>query len=123
MTVALLTLLGAALACNAPIPGIAPTRIPVSTEALGELIQNLGSITPAADGSVTITMTQEQLTSLVALELAKNPDIPVENPQVALDNGEADFTGTLEAQGLKAQAEVKMNVSVDANGKPDIAIV
>ncbi|MBI3361991.1 MAG: hypothetical protein HY023_12880 [Chloroflexi bacterium] len=122
MAVALL--LGAALACNAPAPGLnAPTRIPVSTEAAGQLLQNLGNLTPAADGSVTITMTQEQLTSLVAIELAKNPDAPVKDPQVILHSGQIVFTGTLDAQSLKGDAEIKMTAAVDENGQPDITII
>ncbi|MBI3764202.1 MAG: hypothetical protein HY260_20370, partial [Chloroflexi bacterium] len=82
-----------------------------------------GSVTPAADGSVTITMTQEQLTSLVAIELAKNPDAPVKDPQVILHSGQIVFTGTLDAQSLKGDAEIKMTAAVDENGQPDITII
>ena len=115
--------LGIALACNAPIPGLfGPTPIPVSTEAAGQLIENLGSITPGPDGSVTVVITQEQLTSFVAIELAKTPDVPLENPQIALDKGEVQFTGVLDTGGLKSKVEVSLSVVVNAEGKLDVQI-
>lgn len=120
----LILALGAALACNAPLAGlIPPTRIPVSTEAAGQLIENLTSITPGPGGEVTVTMTQEELTSYVALELAKTPDVPIKDPQIALANGRIDFTGTLGLAGVEAKTEILMKVTADSEGKPVLEIV
>ena len=113
--------LTAALACNAP--GLfSPTPIPVSTEAAGQLVETLTSITPGPSGEVSVTLTQEQLTSYVATELAKTPDVPITQPQVALDNGKITLTGTLDLEGIQADSKIVMIPTVGSDGKPDIQI-
>jgi uncharacterized protein YpmS len=111
-----------ALACN--MPGLfGPTPIPVSTEAAGELIATLTSITPGPEGDISVTMTQEQLTSFVALELAKTPEVPLSNPQIALDNGEITLTGTLNVEGFQADSEIVMEAAIGPSGKPQVEIL
>jgi uncharacterized protein YpmS len=114
-------LLTAALACNTP--GLfSPTPIAVSTEAAGQLVETLTSITPGPGGEVSVTITQEQLTSYVATELAKTPDVPITQPQIALDNGKITLTGTLDLEGLQADTKIVMVPTVGADGKPDVKI-
>jgi hypothetical protein len=115
-------LLATGLACNAP--GLfPPTPIPVSTEAAGELIATLTSITPGPSGEVSVTLTQEQLTSYIATELAKSPEVPITSPQIALDDGEIVMTGTLNLEGIEADSEIVMRPTVGASGKPEVEIV
>jgi uncharacterized protein YpmS len=110
-----------ALACNAPLFG--PTAIPVSTEAAGQLVETLTSITPGPSGEITVSMTQEQLTSFVAIELAKTPEVPIKNPQIALDNGTITLTGQMDSGiGFEADVEIDMTAEVGADGKPDVTI-
>ncbi len=118
----LILLVIAALACNAP--GLfSPTPIPVSTEAAGELIATLTSITPGPSGEVSVTLTQEQLTSYVATELEKSPEVPITSPQIALDNGQITLTGTLDLEGIVADSEIVMEPTVNGAGGLDVTIV
>lgn len=111
-----------ALACNAP--GLfSPTAIPVSTEAAGQLVGTLTSITPGPSGEITVTLTQEQLTSYVATELAKTPDVPITSPQIALDDGKITLTGTLDLEGIQADSKIVMEAKAGASGKPEVNIL
>lgn len=114
----------AGLACGSPLAGIGqPTApaspIPVSTEAAGELedlwanaIKNAGP-----NGEVTVVMTEEQLTSYVAVKLAQEPDVPLENIQIFLRDGQMTLTGDAKVGALTAKASLAVEVTVDAEGK------
>jgi hypothetical protein len=118
----LATLVFGALACN--LPGAnSPTAIPVSTEAAGGLVATLTSITPGPGGETTITLTQEQLTSYVALELQKTPDVPFTDPQIILTEGKLKMTGNLDLNGVNAPCEMEMEVAVSPDGGPDVNVL
>jgi hypothetical protein len=130
---ALTFLILASLACTLFVGG--PdysdlTPIPVSTEAAQSLRDGIvkafqdGLLT----GVVTITITEPQITSYLALRLASDPNLQQDNkplitePQVYLRDGQMKIYGKT-AQGVfVANIGIIVDVGVDAEGKPKIEI-
>ena len=126
---ALVALSLAGLACGSGIGIGAPTApaspIPVSTEAAGELedawqtaLENAGP-----NGEVTVVMTEEQVTSFVALKLAEEPDVPLENIQIFLRDGKMTLTGDAKIGAITAPAALVIDITVDADSKLAAEIV
>ena len=90
----LAAILAASLACN--FPGVSPQAtsptapVPVSSEAVQELEENLRSAaaTAASGGVVNLVITEAQLTSLASLELQAIQDPKIENIQIRLRDGQ-----------------------------------
>jgi hypothetical protein len=120
-----LLLAAAGLACNFGLGGATPTAtpIPVSTEAAGELeniiTQAVGS---AEDGEVTVVVTEEQLTSYVALKLAEQPDAPFKDVQILLRDGQIVMKANTTVQGFTVPAEVRLGITTNAEGGLDITV-
>src|SRR5512147_151176 len=107
---AIASLLFASLACNfggfAPpaAPTAAPTPIPVSTQAVQslELTAQAAAKQAQTSGKVTLTMDEAQLTSLVALELQKQSNPEISEPQVLLRDGQVQLLGNVHQAGITA---------------------
>lgn len=110
----------AALACGLSVDGPkAPASpIPVSTESVGELQENWkAAATSVPTGSdVTVTITEQQLTSLVALRLQEQESPPIRDPQVFLRDNKLQLFGTAEAGGVRTTALVVISVTVNPDG-------
>ena len=111
----------AGLACGSGIgaPTAPASPIVVSTEAAGELedlwtnaIENAGP-----DGEVVVVMTEEQVTSYVALKLAEEPDVPLENIQIFLRDGKMTLKGDAKVGVVTAPATLSIDITVDGDGK------
>ena len=129
-----IALILASLACTLYAGGpdysdLAP--IPVSTEAaqsLQDCIQK--SIEDGlVSGVVTITITEPQITSYLALRLQNDPSLQQENstplitdPQVYLRDGQMKIYGKTQQGVFAANIGIIVNVGVDAEGKPTIEI-
>jgi uncharacterized protein YpmS len=116
----------ASLACNFGLKSVetpAPPP-PVSTQSVEELQKNLEKAYQEAQnsGQVNITVTESQLTSIVAFELEKQDITSVKDPQVYLRNGQVQVYGTLEGD-VSATARVVFDVDVNAAGKPEFHAV
>ena len=124
--ITVITLTLATLACSIFVggPDYPATAIPVSTQAAGSLNNQVtqAAATGAATGSVTLNITEEQLTSYLTYYLQSQPNIPITNPQVQLQNGQMKIFGKVQQGLLVANASVTMTVSVDSNGQPKIQI-
>lgn len=123
---AVLALSLAGLACGTGLgaPTAPASPIVVSTEAAGELedlwanaIKNAGP-----DGEVVVVMTEEQVTSYVAIKLAEQPDAPLENIQIFLRDGKMTLQGDARVGALTAPATLVINMTVDEDGKVVAAI-
>lgn len=121
-------LLLSVLACNlfkgAPTPPAPP--IPVTTESVEELHQNLenAAATAATSGEFNVDFTEAQLTSLIALELAKETDQSVTNAQVYLRDGQIQLFGTITTEnGQSADGTVFFTIAADAQGKLSVKVV
>lgn len=117
----LAVLLLAGLACNFPTQQASQPQeqIPVSTEAVQNLEEALATaaVTAQSGQPVTITMTEEQLTSLVALELQSQESPMLQEPQVFLRDGQITVTGKVQQSGLTAPLTLVLDVGVDPQGQ------
>ncbi len=107
------------------------TPIPVSIEAAQSLKDGIqksfedGLLT----GVVTITVTEPQITSYLALRLQSDPNLQQEDstplitdPQVYLRDGQMKIYGKTQQGMFAANIGIIVNVGVDAGGKPKIEI-
>lgn len=122
----LLSLTLASLACTMFVggPDYPNTPIPVSTEAIGDLNQQVeAAITSAAEsGTLSFSITESQLTSLVAAKLAAQSDQLITNPQVYLRDGTMQIYGKAVKGNFQANIRVVFTITLDAEGKPVINI-
>jgi len=141
ISVMMLSLL-TACAFNAGGPKYPQTPIPVSPEAVQSLQQAVTDATAqgALSGKFLLTITETQLTSYLALNLAgpAEPAAPgetaeqpnpqeqiasvVSNPQVYLQNGQIQIYGTLQYGFVSATGRVILSVTPDTQGNLTIEL-
>jgi hypothetical protein len=120
-----LILVTAGMACNIGLGGPTPpaSPIPVSTEAAGQLediiTQAVGS---SQNGEVTVTVTEEQLTSYLALRTAADPDAPLKDIQVFIRDGQVILFGNAQIGSMTAPAEIRLDVATSADGGLDVNV-
>jgi hypothetical protein len=125
--ITVLALVVASLACSFGSPKATstphPTPIPVSSKAAGEL-QDVWATAVAGskDGQVSVVMTEEQLTSAIAINLAQNTDSPIQDPQVILRDGKMTITANATVQGVKAPVEIITSAAPDKDGALKLSI-
>jgi uncharacterized protein YpmS len=114
------------LACNLSIfsPKTPAPPIPVTTEAVQSLEETAQD---AFDGvqqgeSVSLVITETQLTSLIALKLQETGYQTISNPQIYLRDGKIQVFGTVKREDLEAIAEVVLAVVVDSAGQVNFDI-
>jgi hypothetical protein len=115
----------AALACEMGLGGPTPpaSPIPVSTEAAGELEQLWDqAMANAENGEVSVTMTEAQVTSYVALKLAEEPDSPFEDVQIFLRDGKITMQAQAIAGDMRVPAHIVLGVTPSTDGPVSIAI-
>jgi uncharacterized protein YpmS len=77
-----------------------PYTITPSDEAVRRFEERMESTETAADGSFTITVTDEEMTSLIAQALAQQQEsLPISEPQVHFRNGRAEFYAMVHIAG------------------------
>jgi hypothetical protein len=122
----LIVVLFSMLACTIFIggPDYPGRTIPVSTEAVGDLRANIEqAITAGAvSGTVSITITEPQLTSYLAMKLQLKPDPLLTNPQVYLQDGQIQIFGTIKQGYFQANAAITMTAGVDDTGQLSIKL-
>ncbi len=74
-----------------------PYAISPSDEAVRRFEERMAEAEQSASGSVTITVTEEEMTSLIAQALAKREEsVPISEPQVHLRNSRVEVYGTVQ---------------------------
>jgi hypothetical protein len=129
----LLTILLTSLACTVFVGG--PdysdlTPIPVSTEAADSLKTEMQKAFEAGaqTGIVTLTITEPQITSVLAFRLLSDPTMQTDkkpiitDPQVYLRDGQMKIYGKSQQGMFAANIGVIVNMGVDELGKPKIEI-
>jgi uncharacterized protein YpmS len=121
------SLILSSLACTMYIggPEYPETQIPISTEtaaSVEELI-DLAVQTAQETGVLTISISEAQLTSLIAAKMAAEQDPFLTEPQVYLRNGEIQIYGKATQGNFAATVRIVLSATVDANGQPKIAVV
>lgn len=106
--------------------------IPVSTEAAQSLRDGIVKSVESGlqTGVVMITITEQQITSYLALRMANEPSLQTESqeplfsePQVYLRDGQMKIYGKTQQGMFAANIGVILNVGVDELGKPKIEVV
>jgi uncharacterized protein YpmS len=125
---ALTALLFASLACNLPggaRPPVETTPIPVTTESVEQLQENLEEAATQASttGQVTMVVDEAQLTSLVAIELESQEEKILEDPQVYLREGQIQLYGTAVQGGISLPISVIATVHANEQGEAQYEIV
>jgi len=106
-------------------PDYPETRIPVSEDSVTNLKEQMkqASEMGATTGILTLSVSQEQLTSLIAFRLAEQENPFITDPQVYLNNGEIHIYGRAKQGYLEATVGIVMTANVDANGQPTVQLV
>ena len=114
----------AALACNLGKPQKAEPTVAVSTEAAGSLVETWSQALETAreTGTLSVTMTEEQLTSFLAISIAEEEGLPFSNPQVLLRSGEMEIKGVYKTDFVDANVSIVLNVTVGSSGLPLIEV-
>jgi hypothetical protein len=109
----------ASLACAVSVEGPTPPgpAIPVSTEAAGELTElwKTAAANPV-DGQVSIVVTETQLTSFLAAQLAEAKETVVSNPQVYLRDNKIQIYGTAKAGSVTTTVSAAFSTTVTEEG-------
>ena len=120
----------ASLACNLPGVGSSgpdPTEesVPVSTEEAENFVEAWEQAfeTARETGVVSLTLTEEQMTSFLAVSLAEQENTTLTDPQVFLREGEMEIVGKYDTGPVTTNAGVVLEISVDAEGKPLIKVI
>ena len=123
---ALTALLLASLACSIFVggPDYPAGAIPVSTEAVQSLQSQIEAamLAGAQTGTLTLLITQEQITSYLAFKLAAQPNPAFYDPQVYLWDEQMKIYGKVERGYFNANILVALDVSVDEQGQPKVEI-
>ncbi|MGD9091450.1 MAG: hypothetical protein PVF74_01275 [Anaerolineales bacterium] len=125
--VALAALILVSLACslfNREEPQLVE-KIPVTTESVEDLKQDIQIAAEEAQntGRISLAIDEAELTSLIALELADVENAPVQEPQVALRDGQIIFSGNVRQGGFSAPLEVAIAIHADSLGQIQYEIV
>jgi hypothetical protein len=122
----LIALIFATMACTMFVggPEYPEGVIPVSAEAVESLRAQIeaAALAGAESGTVTLQITEEQITSYIAFRLAAQENPALQNPQVYLRDGQMQVYGKVERGFFIANVLVALNVSVDELGQPRIEI-
>ncbi len=108
-----------------PTPTQTPTQtpIPVSTQAAGNFITAIEQPTyDPATGNVTIVLTEEELTSYVAIQLQADPNAFIRDPQISLENDQVVVHGTIVTDILTAPGSLTAKIAVGPDGVPQTTI-
>jgi hypothetical protein len=124
---ALIALVLSALACTMFVggPDYPEGAIPVSAQAVESLRTQVEEAVRAGaqSGTVTLQITEEQLTSFLAFKLAAQKNPVLQDPQVYLRNGQMQIYGKVIRGYFIANVLVALNVSVNQQGQPQLEIV
>jgi uncharacterized protein YpmS len=123
----LFVLLFASIACNfftrrAVTPQV---TVPVTTQAIEQLETEARESVEefAQTGQFEMTITESELTSVVATELAKTESPVLTDPQILLRDGVIMATGKVQQAGLSLKAEIVLLPKIDASGAPYVELV
>lgn len=114
------------LACNLTqrLFTTAKPTIPITTESAQSLESTLENAYEQAQqtGEIKFSVTEEQLTSMIALQLNQLGEQTFQNPQVYLQDGQIQVTGNVSTQGIQAPAKIVGTVNVDSSGIPSFDV-
>lgn len=116
----------ALLACTINVGGpVYPDqRVPVSTDAAGELRSSVQTAVAAGadSGTLSLEITEGELTSFLSSYLQQQSQPLFSDPQVFLRNGQIQIFGTATQGYFRANVEIIVTAGVDDQGKLTIEV-
>ena len=118
----LIVLLFSSLACNLPGRNSDETTelpvIPVTTQAVETLQSEIEAAKEALSSkqTVEIQVSEAQLSSMVAFELQSDTDIPLDDPQIYLRDGQVTILANLTQNQIEVPVEIILEMSTDGQG-------
>ncbi len=126
MLLALVALFLSSLACtiSAGGPEYPKTQIPVSTEAIASLDQQVqaAQTQAASTGLISLSINETQITSLLVQKLNAETDPFIRNPQVYLRDGKIQVYGIAKKGDIEANMRIVLSATIDPQGKPLITV-
>ena len=108
------------LACTIDLGGPTPPAPPITPppDAITSLRQTWQQAVAAADaqGRITVTLTEAQLTAFLAAKMAADPNAFFQQPQVYLRHGTLDIYGLVRRGYLTARVRVVLTAAIDPQG-------
>ncbi|MGA9532154.1 MAG: LmeA family phospholipid-binding protein [Anaerolineales bacterium] len=128
LTLVFLTLAGASLACQANLGGPTPSGpIVNATEPDAQGLKGLWASAVASaqqgDGQFHLTVSESQLTSFLATELAQQDSSLLEDPQVYLRDGLILFHSVAEQRFVRAQLQISIEPMVKDDGSLGFRVI
>lgn len=125
---ALVALIGASLACNLPgFSSATPTETPLSTQselpAQVTLPPVLPTQTPMEPERLSLTLTEEELNTMILRELENGNTTQVEGAQLDLQPGQIVINGQVNQGGLLLPLELIVTVEVSQAGRPEFKVL
>jgi uncharacterized protein YpmS len=120
----LLVLLAASLACNLPSSGSSrpPTAVPMSDQELQQLEENMKATLQASSGEITLTLTEQQINSIISAKMASQKSQIISEPAVKLTNGTMQVFGKLTQSGITLDTTIILKPGVDSAGNPNLEV-
>jgi uncharacterized protein YpmS len=96
-------------------PTPTPTLIPASTEDALQFEQKVTEAVKQLEqsGTITLTITENQLTAFIIQQLQSQTDVPFKDPQVLLRNNQIEVSGTVTSSILTAPGSMVLVPVVD----------
>ncbi len=94
------------------------TSILPSDSVAKEAIILLEKSMPQPGSLASVTLTEQQLTSWLAMEMQNNPDLPLSGIQVYLRDDKIQIWGMVDGTSNSTSALVVGNLGIDPNGSP-----
>jgi hypothetical protein len=93
-----------------------------SDETAMEVKITLENSMPAPGSLSSISLTERELTSWLAMEMKNNPDLPLSDVQVYMRDGKIQIWGVVTGSADSTSALIVGNLMIDSNKKPSIEI-
>jgi tetratricopeptide (TPR) repeat protein len=93
-----------------------------SDQTAQEVKTTLEKSMPAPGSLSSISLTERELTSWLALEMKNNPDLPLSEIQVYMRDGKIQIWGVITGSADSTSALLVGNLTIDSNKKPSIQI-
>ena len=110
-----------ALACQA-LPSLAGTDDSTPTPANFQEILAHAYEQVQETGSVTVQVTEAQISQFLQIELLNQDELPFSNPQIFFRDGKIEFLADVEQSGITATMKVILTVAVDESGQPHFKV-
>lgn len=117
-------LLIASLACNLPSRESSrpPTAAPMSDEELQQLEKSMKETLAASSGEITVTLTEQQLNSILTTAITKQSEQIISETAVRLTNGTMEVYGKVNQDPITLDLKIVLKPGIDALGNPFLVV-